>query len=91
MPKVKKKKPIKKWRVVIEKFYDIIETHTYDEVKAATEEEAIAIVNAWDESGDKKPDDVHENMEFDFQNINTYLIKKDRKDMMKFLFKGRKR
>jgi hypothetical protein len=87
--KVKKKKPLKTWRIVIEKFYDVTETHTYEDVKAATEDEAIAMVKEWDETGKKKPDDVNENMEFDFERIDAYLMR-NKKDIYKWLFKGRK-
>ena len=89
MPKVKKKKPLKTWRIVIEKFCDVIETHVYEDVKAATEAEAIAMVEKWDETGDKKPDDIDENIEFDFQNVHAYLMR-SKKDIYKWLFKGRK-
>ena len=87
--KVKKKKPLKMWRIIIEKFYNVTETHVYEGVKAATEAEAIAKVEKWDETGEVKPDDVDENMEFDFQNVHAYLMRKS-KDIYKWLFKGRK-
>ena len=87
--KVKKKKPIKRWRIVIEKFYDVTETHTYEDVKANTEAQAIAMVKEWDETGDRKPDDVNENMEFNSERIDAYLMRKS-KDIYKWLFKGRK-
>tara|TARA_R110000868_G_scaffold11014_1_gene53250 strand:- start:136 stop:414 length:279 start_codon:yes stop_codon:yes gene_type:complete len=87
--KVKKKKPIKTWRIVIEKFCNVIETHVYEGVKATTEAEAIAMVEKWDETGEVKPDDVDENMEFDFQNVYAYLMK-SKKGIYEWLFKGRK-
>lgn len=87
--KVKKKKPLKRWRIVIEKFYNVTETHTYEDVKAATEAEARAMAQRWDENGDRKPDDVNENMEFDFERMDAYMMRKS-KDIYKWLFKGRK-
>ena len=87
--KVKKKKPIKRWRIIIEKFYNVTETHVYEGVKATTEAEAIAMVEKWDETGEVKPDDIDENMEFDFQNVHAYLMK-SKKGIYEWLFKGRK-
>jgi hypothetical protein len=87
--KVKKKKPLKRWRIVIEKFYDVTETHTYEDVKATTEAEAVAKVKEWDETGKKKPDDVNENMEFNSERIDAYLMR-SAKGIYKWLFKGRK-
>ena len=87
--KVKKKKPLKTWRIVIEKFYDVTETNVFEDVKAATEAQAIAMVKEWDETGKKKPDDVDEHMEFNAQDIHAYLMRKS-KDIYKWLFKGRK-
>lgn len=89
MPKVKKKKPLKTWRIVIEKFYNVTETHTYEDVRATTEAEACEMVEKWDETGERKPDDVNEHMEFDFERMDSYLMRKS-KDIYKFLFKGRK-
>lgn len=87
--KVKKKKPIKTWRIIIEKFCNVTETHVYEGVKAATEAEAIAMVEKWDETGEVRPDDVDENIEFDFQNVHAYLMK-SKKGIYEWLFKGRK-
>jgi len=87
--KVKKKKPLKTWRICIEKFYDVTETHVFEDVKAATEAEAIAKVEKWDETGEVQPDDVDEHMEFNSQNVHAYLMRK-KKDIYEWLFKGRK-
>ena len=87
--KVKKKKPLKTWRIVIEKICNVIETSTYEGVKAATEAEAIAKVEKWDETGEVQPDDMDENIEFDYQNVHAYLMRK-KKGIYEWLFKGRK-
>lgn len=87
--KVKKKKPLKTWRIVIEKFYDITETHVYEDVQAETEAQAIAMVKEWDKNEKKRPDDVDEYMEFNSQNIHAYLMR-GTCGIYKFLFKGKK-